>query len=337
MVYDFLVEAEELELRYRAPRAGLRLAFGRAGLPWAEWREVAAARLGEVVGVDAGVAAGAVTELRRTAAEGVEVVALVMAVGEGLSVPAYLLNPGGQRVVMALHGHGQVDECLRINGVHEDYHHHFAIELAKAGHTVLLPELRGFGALKDLAAQRDGESLSYWRWGEHMVYTLLTDAFQHGRTLLGDTIEDLLRWEDWLDVECDVVGISWGGDLACTYPVFSNRVRSIFASGTLGSFEAVFAEAGNAPAPCIPGVLEWFDRADIAGLNAPRRMVLHYGALDVPGPDNGSAAYNASVPEAFANLQAIYAAAGAPDAVSMHVSEGLGHEMDVELLLSVLG
>ncbi|TDD47586.1 hypothetical protein E1263_34135 [Kribbella antibiotica] len=332
MNYDFLVRAEELELRYRGPRPGLRLAFGRTGLAWAEWREAAAAKLGEVLAVDAAVTAGAVTELRRTTTEGVEVVALVMAVGGGLSVPAYLLNPGGPRVVMALHGHGQVDECLRIAGVYEDYHHNFAIELAKAGHTVLLPELRGFGALSDLAAQRDGESLSYWRWGEHMVYPLLTDLFQRGRTLMGDTIEDLLRWEDWLDAECDVVGISWGGDLACTYPVFSRRVRSIFASGTLGSFEAVFAEAGNAPAHCIPGVLEWFDRADIAGLNAPRRLDLHYGALD----RDGSAAYNRTAPEAFARLQEIYAAAGAPDDVTLHVTEGIGHEMDVELLLNFL-
>lgn len=324
MEYDFLVKAEELELRYRAPRGAVRLGFGRAGLGWNEWRRVAGAKLGEVVGVDAGVTAGAVRELRRTAAEGVEVVALVMAVGDGLSVPAYLLNPGGERVVMALHGHGQVDECLRIRGVHEDYHHSFALELAKAGHTVLLPELRGFGVLSDLAAQRDGESLSYWRWGEHMVYTLLTDAFQHGRTLMGDTIEDLLRWEDWLGVECDVVGISWGGDLACTYPVFSSRVRSIFASGTLGSFEAVFAEAGDAPAHCVPGVLEWFDRADIAGLNAPRRFAVHYGALDRPRSIE------------FAQLQEIYASAGARGEVTLHVSAGLGHEMDVELLLDFL-
>jgi hypothetical protein len=63
----------------------------------------------------------------------------------------------------------------------------------------------------------------------------------------------------------------YGGDLALTYAVFSTRVCRIFASGTLGSFEPIFSEGRNAPAHCVPGVLEWLDRADIAGLNAPRR------------------------------------------------------------------
>jgi dienelactone hydrolase len=212
--------------------------------------------------------------------------------------------------------------------------------LAQAGHTVLLPELRGFGALSDLAGQRDGESLEYWQWGRHMAYTLLTDGFQNGRTLLGDTVEDLLRWEHWLASTHDVrrlavAGISWGGDLACTYPVFSDRVQSIFASGSLGSFAAVFARSGNAPAHCVPNVLNWLDRADIAGLNAPRRLAVHYGELDVPG--NGSAAYNETVPDAFDRLRTIYQAAGAPaEAVSLHVSPGTDHEMDTELLLAFL-
>ena len=108
------------------------------------------------------------------------------------------------------------------------------------------------------------------------------------------------------------------------------------ASGTLGSFTAVFARCGNAPAHCIPGVLGWLDRADIAGLNAPRRLALHYGELDVPGPDNGSASFNETVAESFQRLRRIYAASGAPDAVSLHTSPNIGHEMDNELLLSVL-
>ena len=56
----------------------------------------------------------------------------------------------------------------------------------------------------------------------------------------------------------------YGGDLALAYPVFSARVRKIFASGTHGSFSAIYARCYNAPAHCIPNVLEWMDRAENA-------------------------------------------------------------------------
>lgn len=347
MEYGFLIRPDELTLRYQTPRASAQLSFEHAGLPWVDWRVRAKKKLAELVSVDDQPAPCEVTELRRTTHEGVDIAALVMRISDELSVPAYLLHPSGERpapdqsMVIAIHGHGQVDECLRIQGVWEDYHHNFALVLARAGHTVLLPELRGFGALRDLAHHRAGESLKYWRWGEHMTYTLVTDGYQHGRTLMGDTVEDLLRWEDWLATAhniqyVDVAGISWGGDLGCTYPVFSARVRSIFASGTLGSFAPIFARCGNAPAACVPGILAWLDRADIAGLNAPRPIALHYGELDVPGPDNGSASYNESVPDAFRQLRGIYEAAGAGDAVSIHVTKDRGHEMDNDLLLEFL-
>ncbi|TDD14467.1 hypothetical protein E1218_33000 [Kribbella turkmenica] len=195
MDYDFLIQPDELTLRYRTPRASRRLSFANAGLAWADWRPRAKAKLAELLGVDKGVGPGEVTEVRRISHGDVDVVTVVMRVSDELSVPAYLLLPATatESVVVALHGHGQVDECLAIDGVREDYHHNFALVLAQAGHAVLLPELRGFGALSDLAGQRQGESLEYWCWGRHMAYTLLTDGFQNGRTLLGDTIEDLLR------------------------------------------------------------------------------------------------------------------------------------------------
>ena len=118
-----------------------------------------------------------------------------------------------------------------------------------------------------------------------MAYSLATDAFLKGYTLPGATVEDLLRWEDWLvrilGVQLlQVVGISYGGDLALTCPVFSSGVERIFASGTLGSFEPIFSRCYNAPAHCIPRVLQWMDRADIAGLNAPCPIALHYGERD---------------------------------------------------------
>ncbi len=339
-----MISPSELALAFRSAAGAPQLAFDRYATGFDEWAIAARSKLIELLGMGK-TTTPVVEPLRSTIEDDVHITALRMTVDASLDLPAYLLHPAGQRpssdVVLALHGHGEVDTSLRVDGVNEDYHHGFAYCLAQAGHTVLLPELHGFGALFDLAAHTGRPGLSYWRWGQPMAYTLQTDAFIHGRTLMGDTVEDLLRWETWLhgmdsDVSIDVVGISWGGDLACTYPVFSSRVRSIFASGTLGSFESVFADGGNAPAHCIPGVLQWLDRADIAGLNAPTPIAVHYGALDTPSPDNRSAAYNGSVPNSIARLREIYAAKGAVDDVHLLVSESLHHELDVPAILSWL-
>jgi dienelactone hydrolase len=170
---------------------------------------------------------------------------------------------------------------------------------------------------------------------------LVTDAFLKGETLIGETVGDLRRWEDYLARKhgikaIRVAGISYGGDLALTYPVFSTRVERIFASGTFGSFAPIFSRCYNAPAHCIPQVLRWMDRADIAGLNAPRPIALHYGERDTPSKDNYSASYNETVAPALKQLRAIYAAAGAKDRVQRIVSKGKGLDMDIEALVEFM-
>lgn len=345
----FLIRPGDLSLRFAYPAAQRTLSYSHFEGSPAKWKTQCRARLADLLGLPAdvadpgagGLAAGAVRALRETKVGDVAVNALVMDLDGGLSIPAYLLQPSegkARGAVMAIHGHGEAPPCL---GLRDDYHHAFALRLAQAGFTVLLPELRGFGVLSDLALQTEGERLDYWQWGRHMAYSLVTHGFLYGRTLIGDTVLDLLRWEAWLAnalnlTELDVAGISYGGDLALIYPAFSCRVRRIFAGGTLGSFSVIFARCYNAPAHCIPGVLQWMDRSDIAGLNAPRPLALHYGELDTPGPDNHSASYNETVPGALQDLRAIYAAFDAPDAVRLIVSEGRKHEMDIEALVEFL-
>jgi len=339
---DFPVRSSELTLKYRRECPESLLAFKNNSLPFGEWREKCAAKLAELLNISCPPEPCEVYELRRTNAGGVDVAALVMCVDVNLSIPAYLLLPERSRrldaAVMAIHGHGEVGAVI---GIENDYHHMFALELAKAGHAVLCPELRGFGALRDVATQLKGHSLDYWSYEKYRQFTLASDAFLKGHTMIGESVLDLLRWEDWLFAKLGIsalhaAGISYGGDLALTYPVFSKRVDRIFASGTLGSFSVIYEKCYNAPAHCIPGVLQWMDRADIAGLNAPRRMAIHYGELDVPSEDNASASYNETVGRSMEDLKDIYRAAGCEENIHLLVTPNAGHEMDIAALKGFL-
>jgi dienelactone hydrolase len=344
----FLVQREELELDFHHAPGARRLSFAKHSGDPARWREQCRGKLAELTGISLpgrrseALVAAEVKELRSRSFFGVKFRVLVMRAGQGLTVPAYLLEPQQKTprgTVVAIQGHGEVEGVI---GVQDDYHHRFGLELARAGFLVLCPALRGFGVLRDLAwATRGQRCLDYWEWNRGHQFTLVTDGFIHGRTLIGQTVEDLLRWEQWLCrsrgiTTLDVAGISYGGDLAILYPVFSSRVRRIFASGTFGSFEPVFARCYNAPAHCIPAVLQWMDRSDIAGLNAPRPMALHYGQQDVPGPENNSASYNETVKPALRELNEIYKAFGGAGAVRLIVTPGRGHEMDLRELLEFL-
>jgi len=336
----FLITKQELTLEYSHAPGERRFSFGKTQLSPEEWKKETRVKLAQLLKVRE-PETREVKEQRSTEYQGVVIRALVMKVSENLTIPAYLLAPADKApdksAVMAIHGHGSVEPCI---GLRDDYHHFFALELAKDGHLVLAPELRGFSTLRDLAYGIEINRLDYWIGG-YSQFTLVTDAFLYGDSVIGQTVTDLLCWEEWLfshydAEELDVTGISYGGDLAIIYPAFSHRVRRIFASGSMGSFSVIFERCYNAPAHCIPSILQWMDRSDIAGLSAPRPIVVHFGELDTPSSTNASASYNETVPQSMEELRAIYRAFDAEEAVSLLVSPGSHHEMDIPALLDFL-
>jgi len=349
---NFLIDSSELQLQFRHPAGRRALSYKNIGGDFEPWRKQCKAKLAELLGLQIPAGPGKVSQLRETSAgpadQGVRVKALLMQVDPHLTIPAYLLLPasppagrGGRpgTAVMAIHGHspGKAEGCL---GLKPSGYNGFAMELAKAGYVTLLPIHRGFGVLRDLSLGRAGYRLDYEQ-SAHFAYVM--DAFLRGLTVVGENIADLLRWEAWLAEQCQVedvlvAGLSYGGDLAFAYPVFSHRVRKIFASGSSGSYALHFCRCYNGPAHCVPGIVNWMERSDVAGLNAPRPLAIHYGEFDTPrlnedGKENWSAAYNEDVPDLIEEARRIYTAAGAADNVKLVVTKGVGHIMDVAALL----
>lgn len=78
------------------------------------------------------------------------------------------------------------------------------------------------------------------------------------------------------------------------------------------------------------------DRSDIAGLNVPRPIRLHFGEKDTPGPRNNSSSYNETVEPSLEELRAIYRAFDAEGRVSLRVTPGAEHEMENEDLIAFL-
>jgi len=78
------------------------------------------------------------------------------------------------------------------------------------------------------------------------------------------------------------------------------------------------------------------DRQEIASCIAPRSLCVHYGELDVPSPENSSAAYNETALPAYNGVKRFYGILGAANKVQLAISPDMKHEMDNSALTDYL-
>lgn len=333
---DVLIPKEDLVLKYSYEIPSKSMAYTDAENP-VEWQRVCRQKLCELVNCGFDFEERAVKIHHSTKMDFGTVHSLIMKIDDTLALPAYLLVPNEPKVetpVIAVQGHGYVKGVL---GIYDDYHHAFGVELCRAGCTVLVPEIRGFGDVVNLAEQ-DGRMLIYYNWGGLMAYTLVTDALMKGYTLIGETVKDLYAWGTYIckyshQSAYSIAGISYGGDLSLILSALDERVSKTFASGTLGSMAPIFERCYNAPAHCIPGILKYMDRQEIASCIAPRSLCVHYGELDTPSPENSSAAFNETAIPAFDGVKSFYERLNSAEQIQLVVSHGLKHEMDIDALM----
>ncbi len=287
-----------------------------------EWQERARTQLGSLIGLPSESCDPAL-EIEWTREEnGVREMRFSFNTEEHYRAHAHLLIPQHDSpvpVVICLQGHSKgmhislgrpkfPGDAESINGGDRD----FARQIVREGYAAFVLEQRAFG---ECGGTPDGPACHQ----PAMAALLL------GRTLLGERVWDVMRSVDLirdhfteLDVErIAAMGNSGGGTTTIYAAAMDTRIAAAMPSCAFCGFEASIGVLHHCVCNYVPGIMNYFDMGDLAGLIAPRPLVIVNGAQDTIFPLE-------SAKEQFGIAQAYYVSADA--AVNIrHVIGAEGH------------
>ncbi|MBI3698220.1 MAG: acetylxylan esterase, partial [Acidobacteria bacterium] len=111
------------------------------------------------------------------------------------------------------------------------------------------------------------------------------------------------------------MGISGGGTCTVFSAALEPRIRVALVSGYLNTFRDSIGSLSHCMDNYIPGILNWAEMYDVAGLIAPRPLFVESGDKDNIFPVKASV-------ESFQKVREIYAVFGAADRVEQEVFSG---------------
>ena len=303
---------------------------GKTREDWEQWRERAYPRLLELLGafpakvdlraeVEYAVADGDLIRER-----------VVFDSEEFMSVPCQVLRPKDMKAdrshaaILCAHGHGSSGKDavagVRATPEHEaqikKYNYNYAEQMAREGFLTIAPDLRVFGERadgKDPFPGKDACDVNFDQGALLGIYPLTLNIW------------DLRCCLDYLETRPEVdpgrlgmMGLSFGGTVTAFTAAVDRRIKAADISGYVNSW----AEFGLKRARCcgsqiVPGIFRHFDTHDIAGLIAPRPLLLEMGLHDQTFLIQDQL-------RGFAGVQRIYAAAGCGDKLEAEMHQG-GH------------
>lgn len=177
----------------------------------------------------------------------------------------------------------------------------FAIDCMERGVAALCIEQRSFG----LRREQKQELVS-----EHGCHDAAMHALMLGKTLLGERVFDVDRGIDYLASRGDMdlrrvgcMGNSGGGTVTTYAAAVLPRLRAAMPSCSFCTFAESYMSIFHCADNYVPGLLQYAEMADVAGLFAPKPLVIVAGKTDPIFPIKG-------VRKAYRDLKAIYRAAG---------------------------
>src|ERR1051325_8952711 len=241
----------------------------------------------------------------------------------GAWVLAYLLTPKSGSVprptVVCVPGHGRgVDDIVGIDdkgqdrSQHDGYQYDFAIQAAEHGLAAVAIEPMAFGCRRDDKTKAKG-------LGTSACQPVAGAALLLGQTMIGWRVYDVMRTVDWIETRPELdakrvgcMGISGGGTCTTFSSALEPRIKAAMISGYLNTFRDSIVSLSHCVDNYVPGILNWAEMYDIAGLIAPRPLFAESGERDRIFPVQASVE---SVPE----VRAIYRVFDAEDRVEHEV------------------
>ena len=144
-----------------------------------------------------------------------------------------------------------------------------------------------------------------------------------GETMIGWRVYDVMRAIDWIETRPELdakrvgcMGISGGGTCTMFAAALEPRIKAAFISGYLNTFRDSIMSLSHCIDNYVPGILNWAELYDVAGLIAPRPLIAESGDRDPIFPIAASR-------ESFARVKKVYEAFGAQDMVEHDVFSGV--------------
>lgn len=232
----------------------------------------------------------------------------------GEHMPCYVLRPHRAappyRPVIALHGHGTGGARLLIGNTHDPVelelmqalHYDYARQLAQRGFLVFVPVLRGFAERMEAPPLRNTTDPAW----ESSCHEAGMAALLCGKTLLGLRVWDIMRLVDYIHTRPEsmrpglgCVGLSGGGTATLFATALEPRLACAVVSGYFNTFRDSIMAIHHCVCNYVPGILHYAEMADIAGLIAPRPLLVESGRQDPIFPSSATR-------RALESLRAIY-------------------------------
>lgn len=305
------------------------LAFrGATEAEWAEWHAAAHARYMELLGqfpvsIDLDPTVEYSIEDQGLIRERV-----VLHTEEHMWMPCQVLRPSGMAAdgtnaaILCSHGHGPFgkDPVAGIRSSPEmeenirQHNYNYGEQMARAGYLTICPDLRVFGERRDPTERNCGRD----RCNVNFIIGAMLGVYP-----LTLNIWDMSKCIDYLEARPEVdpsrigmMGLSQGGTMTTFTTAAEPRIKAADIIGYVNPWREFGVKNENfCGSQIVPSIYRYLDTHDIAGLIAPRPLLLEMGIYD-------SCFSIEDLLNGYEGVKRIYKAAGVGDRLWADVHSG---------------